>query len=65
MYNLAETLPNFIDPFWMLLLLSVLGLRSKDLVGYTSMQFLVHLPIIMALAAGPTHTFTHHPPGLP
>ena len=43
-YNIAETLPNFINPFWMLPLLGILRLKSKDLVGYTAMQFLVHFP---------------------
>ena len=38
----------------MLPFLGVLGLKSKDVVGYTSMQFFVHFPIIMALPAGLT-----------
>jgi len=49
-YNIAETLPNFINPFRMLPLLGILGLMSKDLIGYTSVQFFVHFPIIMILA---------------
>lgn len=64
-YNITETLPNFINPFWMLPLLGVLGLKSKDLVGYTSLQFLVHFPIMLILAAVLTYTFTYHPPILP
>ncbi len=64
-YNIAETLPNFVNPFWMLPLLGVLGLRSKDLIGYTSMQFFVHLPIILTLAALLTYTISYHPPVLP
>ena len=64
-YNIAETLPNFINPFWMLPLLGVLGLRSKDLIGYTSLQFFVHLPIVLSLAALLSYTFTYHPPILP
>ncbi len=63
-YNLAETLPNFINPFWMLPLLGVLGLKSKDLVGYTSMQFFIHFPIVMLLATVLSYTFTYHPPVL-
>ncbi|MGY4311018.1 short-chain fatty acids transporter [Bradyrhizobium sp. JR3.5] len=50
-YNIAETLPNFINPFWMLPLLGILGLKSKDLIGYTSVQFFIHFPIVMLLAA--------------
>ncbi len=64
-YNIAETLPNFINPFWMLPLLGILGLKSKDLIGYTSVQFFVHFPIVMILAAALMATFTYHPPILP
>jgi len=64
-YNIAETLPNFINPFWMLPLLGILGLKSKDLIGYTSIQFLIHFPIVMIVAAILMSTFTYHPPVLP
>jgi short-chain fatty acids transporter len=64
-YNIAETLPNFINPFWMLPLLGILGLKSKDLIGYTSVQFFIHFPIIMILAAILMTTFTYHAPMLP
>jgi short-chain fatty acids transporter len=64
-YNIAETLPNFINPFWMLPLLGILGLKSKDLIGYTSVQFFVHFPIIMILAAILMTTFSYHAPILP
>ncbi|WP_224580210.1 TIGR00366 family protein [Mesorhizobium sp. BR1-1-16] len=56
-YNIAETLPNFINPFWMLPLLGILGLRAKDLVGFTAMQFIVHLPIALILGAILMSTF--------
>jgi short-chain fatty acids transporter len=61
-YNIAETLPNLINPFWMLPLLGILGLKSKDLIGYTSMQFLVHFPIVLILAALLMGSFVYHPP---
>ncbi|MEH3148630.1 MAG: TIGR00366 family protein [Methylobacterium frigidaeris] len=64
-YNIAETLPNFINPFWMLPLLGVLGLKSKDLIGYTSMQFFIHFPIVMILASYLMTTFTYAPPVIP
>jgi short-chain fatty acids transporter len=64
-YNIAETLPNFINPFWMLPLLGILGLKSKDLIGYTSIQFLIHFPIVMIVAAILMSTFSYHPPILP
>jgi short-chain fatty acids transporter len=64
-YNIAETLPNFINPFWMLPILGILGLKSKDLIGYTSVQFAIHFPIVMILAAVLMATFTYHPPIMP
>ncbi len=64
-YNIAETLPNFINPFWMLPLLGVLKLKSKDLIGYTSMQFFIHFPVVMLLAVALMHTFTYRAPVIP
>lgn len=64
-YNIAETLPNFINPFWMLPLLGVLKLKSKDLIGYTAMQFFVHLPIVIIASALLMATFTYTPPVIP
>ena len=37
-YNAAEALPNLINPFWMLPLLGMLGLRARDIVGFTFLQ---------------------------
>ena len=48
-YNVAEALPNLINPFFMLPLLAVLGLRARDLVGFTFLQFIFHLPVVLAL----------------
>ena len=48
-YNLAEALPNLINPFWMLPLLGILRLRARDLIGYTMLQFLVNVPIVLFL----------------
>jgi len=64
-YNITETLPNLLNPFWMLPLLGILGLKSKDLIGYTSVQFFIHFPIVLILAAVLMSTFTYHPPVLP
>src|SRR3989440_471016 len=49
MYNAAEALPNLINPFWMLPLLGLLGVRARDLVGYAAVQLLVHLPVVLFL----------------
>ncbi len=64
-YNIAETLPNFIKAFWMLPLLGILGPKSKDLIGYTLVQFFIHFPIIMIPAAILMMTFTYHAPIMP
>ncbi|HEY0219538.1 MAG TPA: TIGR00366 family protein [Afipia sp.] len=64
-YNLSETLPNLLNPFWMLPLLGILGLKAKDIVGYTAIQFAVHFPVVLTLCALLMLTFTYHPPGMP
>jgi short-chain fatty acids transporter len=48
-YNIAEALPNLVNPFFMLPLLAVLKLRARDLVGFTFLQFLFHLPVVLLL----------------
>jgi len=48
-YNIAEALPNLINPFWMLPLLGILKLRARDLVGYTALQLVVNAPLVMFL----------------
>ncbi|GAB3346010.1 short-chain fatty acid transporter [Lysobacter tyrosinilyticus] len=48
-YNAAEALPNLVNPFWMLPLLGVLGLRARDIVGFTFVQLLVHVPLVLGL----------------
>ena len=64
-YNAAEALPNLINPFWMLPLLGVLGLRARDLVGFTFLQLLVHLPIVLFLLWALAYTLEYHPPVMP
>jgi short-chain fatty acids transporter len=64
-YNITESLPNFINPFWMLPLLGILRLKSKDLVGYTAMQFFVHFPLVVIVAAILMPTFTYTAPFIP
>jgi short-chain fatty acids transporter len=48
-YNATEALANLIHPFWMLPLLGLLGLKARDIVGYTVLQFVVHVPIVLFL----------------
>lgn len=60
-YNLAEALPNLINPFWMLPLLGILKLRARDLIGYTMLQFVVNVPIVLFLC----WLFARHIPYVP
>jgi short-chain fatty acids transporter len=64
-YNAAEALPNLINPFWMLPLLGVLGLRARDIVGFTFLQLLVHLPLVLFLLWALAFTLQYHPPVVP
>jgi short-chain fatty acids transporter len=51
-YNAAEALPNLINPFWMLPLLGVLGLKARDIVGFCFTQLLFHTPVVLLLLWG-------------
>ena len=48
-YNAAEALPNLLNPFWMLPLLGLLGVKARDLVGYTVLQMFIHIPLVFFL----------------
>ncbi|WP_280409592.1 short-chain fatty acid transporter [Nocardia brasiliensis] len=64
-YNVAEALPNLINPFFMLPLLAVLKLRARDLVGFTFLQFIFHLPVVLLLVWLLGMTFDYVPPVIP
>ncbi len=64
-YNAAEALPNLINPFWMLPLLGVLGLRARNIVGFTFLQLIVMLPLVLFLLWAFALTLTYHPPVVP
>jgi len=64
-YNAAEALPNLINPFWMLPLLGILGLKARDLVGFTFAQFLTHTPVVLILLWLLARTLPYVPPVLP
>jgi short-chain fatty acids transporter len=64
-YNAAEALPNLINPFWMLPLLGVLGLKARDIVGFTFMQFVTHMPVVLFLLWLFSGTLTYLPPVIP
>jgi len=64
-YNAAEALPNLVNPFWMLPLLGVLGLKARDIVGFTFVQLVVHVPLVLGLLWLLGMTLDYVPPVLP
>jgi len=64
-YNAAEALPNLINPFFMLPLLGVLGLRARDLAGFTFIQLLAHTPVVLLLLWLLGQTLSYVPPVMP
>jgi short-chain fatty acids transporter len=48
-YNAAEALPNFVNPFWMLPLLGLTGAKARDLAGFSILQLIFHLPVVLLL----------------
>ena len=48
-YNAAEALPNFINPFWMLPLMGLTGVKARDLAGYSTLQLIFHLPVVLVM----------------
>jgi len=49
-YNAAEAIPNLLNPFWMLPLLATLRIKARDLVGYSMLQMIAHIPVVLLLA---------------
>lgn len=64
-YNAAEALPNLINPFWMLPLLGVLGIKARDVVGFTFTQLLVHTPLVLLMLWAFSMTLAYTPPMMP
>lgn len=64
-YNAAEALPNLINPFYMLPLLGVLGLKARDLIGFSFVQLIVHVPIVLFLLWALGTTLQYTPPVMP
>jgi short-chain fatty acids transporter len=61
-YNTAEALPNLINPFWMLPLLGLLGLRARQMVGFTALQLAINLPLVLLLMWLLAYTLPYRPP---
>jgi short-chain fatty acids transporter len=64
-YNATEALANLIHPFWMLPLVGILGLKARDIVGYSMLQFVVHVPLVLFLVWILNYTLPYVPPVLP
>ena len=64
-YNAAEALPNLINPFWMLPLLGILGIKARDVVGFTFTQLLVHTPVVLVMLWAFSLTLDYIPPVMP
>jgi short-chain fatty acids transporter len=61
-YNATEALANLVHPFWMLPLLGILGLKARDIVGYSTLQFVVHVPVVLFLVWILNYTLQYVPP---
>jgi short-chain fatty acids transporter len=61
-YNAAEALPNLINPFWMAPLVGILGIKARDIVGFTFLQLIVHAPLVLFLLWYFATTLTFVPP---
>ncbi len=48
-YDLGEALANLVQPFWMLPVLGLFGLKARDVMGYTFLVFLVLTPLVLVL----------------
>jgi short-chain fatty acids transporter len=64
-YNAAEALPNLIHPFWMLPLMGILNLKARDLAGYSMLQLVVHVPLVLLMAWLFAWTLPYVPPVVP
>jgi short-chain fatty acids transporter len=64
-YNAAEALPNLINPFFMTVLVGVIGLKARDIVGYTVTQLVVHVPVVLFLLWALGETLSYVPPIMP
>jgi short-chain fatty acids transporter len=48
-YDLGEASANLVQPFWMLPVLAILGLKAKDVMGYTFTFCMVCFPAVLVL----------------
>ncbi|HXX67843.1 MAG TPA: TIGR00366 family protein [Polyangiaceae bacterium] len=48
-YDLGEALANLVQPFWMLPTLAIMGLRARDVMGFTLLAFVVLAPVVLVM----------------
>jgi short-chain fatty acids transporter len=48
-YDLSEACANLVQPFWMLPILGLFGLRARDVMGFTALVFLVLFPLVLVM----------------
>ena len=61
-YNASEALPNLVNPFWMLPLLAILGIKARDIAGYSFLQLIVNAPLVLGLCWFLAQTLPYIPP---
>jgi short-chain fatty acids transporter len=64
-YNVSETVPNLINPFWMLPLMGILGVKARDLAGYSILQILFLGPATLLMCWLFARTLSYIPPIIP
>jgi short-chain fatty acids transporter len=45
--------------------LGILGLKARDLIGFTALQFVVNLPLVLFLLWALGMSLSYHPPVMP
>jgi short-chain fatty acids transporter len=48
-YDLGEAVANLVQPFWMLPVVALLGLKARDVMGFTFLVALVLFPLVLVL----------------
>ncbi len=48
-YDLGEAIANLLQPFWMLPTLAILGLKARQIMGYTYLVAIVLFPLVLLL----------------
>jgi short-chain fatty acids transporter len=49
----------------MLPMLGILGLKARDIVGYSTLQFVIHVPLVLFLVWILNYTLQYVPPAIP